>query len=163
MHQCDLGGIGLAREHAFAKEGAAQRNAIESADQPVVLPGLDTVSMADGKEVSIDLLDRAVDPGVGAIPGLGGAGLDHLCKGSIDPDLERLGADRAGQPPGNMEPVKIDDATVFWIDQKDLIIIACIGHGKDATGIAVQQVGGIEAVHRDQAVCACAFIQRSSQ
>ena len=66
MDQADLRGVALAREHAFAEEGAAERHAVEAADQPAVAPGFDRVAVAAPEELDIGLADRRVDPGVAA-------------------------------------------------------------------------------------------------
>ena len=44
MHQRDLRGVAGAVKHALAEEGAAEADAVESADQIVVLPDLDAVA-----------------------------------------------------------------------------------------------------------------------
>ena len=46
MHQRDLGGVARAVEHALAEEGAAERDAVEPADQLVAVIDLDGVAMA---------------------------------------------------------------------------------------------------------------------
>jgi len=44
MNQGDPRGVTLVREHAFVEERRAQADAVEPADQPAVLPGLDHVA-----------------------------------------------------------------------------------------------------------------------
>ena len=51
-------------EHAFTEEGGTEVDAIEPADEPAVLIGLDGVAMADIEEIAIKLADALVDPGV---------------------------------------------------------------------------------------------------
>ena len=46
MHQRDLGSVARAVEHAFAEEGAAERDAVEPADQIVAVIDFDAVAMA---------------------------------------------------------------------------------------------------------------------
>ena len=46
MDQRHLAGVALAAEHALAEEGAAERDAVEPADQLAVAPALDAVGMA---------------------------------------------------------------------------------------------------------------------
>src|SRR5207302_11161391 len=43
MHERDLARIGDAAEHALAKKGAAERDAVKTADQFTVMPALDAV------------------------------------------------------------------------------------------------------------------------
>jgi hypothetical protein len=56
MRERDLGRIPLSREHRFAVERAADRDAIEAADELAVDPDLDAVSMAQGVESRVGLL-----------------------------------------------------------------------------------------------------------
>ena len=69
----DLGGVGHPAEHAFAEIGAAQRHAVEAADQIAAnvsaAPHLDRMGVAVAVEDRVGLLDLPVDPGFRAIGG----------------------------------------------------------------------------------------------
>ena len=54
MDERDLAGVGLPREHALAEEGAAERDAVEPADQLAVAPGLDAVGVAADVQLAED-------------------------------------------------------------------------------------------------------------
>ena len=66
MDQRNLGRIRPAREHALAKEGAAERDAVQAANQLVIFrPTLDTVRMSFPVKRRIEIQDRIIDPGRG--------------------------------------------------------------------------------------------------
>ena len=65
----DLRRIARAADHRFAEKGAAEREAVEPADQRLAVPHLDRMREALCVERDEDLLDLPVDPGVGAILG----------------------------------------------------------------------------------------------
>jgi hypothetical protein len=67
--QRDLGGVGRAADHALAEKGAAEREAVEPADQPIAVPAFDRMRIAQAVERDEHVLDRMVDPSVGAIGG----------------------------------------------------------------------------------------------
>src|SRR3546814_13877521 len=54
--------IAFAAEHAFAKKGAAQRYAIETADELAFQPAFTTVSLPPLEKRETCLFDRLVDP-----------------------------------------------------------------------------------------------------
>ena len=84
MHQRDLRGIARAVEHALAEESAAERDAVESADQRVAVVDLDAVAMPSLVEPAIERADTCIDPGAGtARLGLGTA-LDHRIEVAVD-------------------------------------------------------------------------------
>lgn len=64
VHQRHLGSVASPREHTFAEEGSAQRDAIEAAHQFIAGPALDTMRMAHLVQLEIQLLDRPIDPGL---------------------------------------------------------------------------------------------------
>src|SRR5437899_5616437 len=69
MHQRDLRGVARAVEHALAEESAAERDAVETADERVAVIDLDAVAMAAVVELAIEHADARVDPGA-RTPGL---------------------------------------------------------------------------------------------
>src|SRR3546814_21158057 len=60
--QRHLGRIGAQREHTLTEKGAAQPNAVKTADQFLVLPTFYRVGVAEAMEEVGALLDLAVDP-----------------------------------------------------------------------------------------------------
>ena len=77
MHQGDLAGVGLAAEHAFAEEGAAEDHPVKPADQFALAPALHAMGRAALVQGNVEALDVPIDPGFPALrPGFG-AGLDH--------------------------------------------------------------------------------------
>ena len=63
MDERDFGCIALDMEHAFAEESGAERNAVESANQPSVAPAFDAMREAELEQVGIETPDARVDPG----------------------------------------------------------------------------------------------------
>ena len=59
MHQRDLGGVARAMEHALAEERAAERDAVEPADQRIAVIDLDGVAMAVLEELAVEPADAA--------------------------------------------------------------------------------------------------------
>ncbi len=68
--------IGLVVEHRLTREQTADRDAVQTADEPAVPPGLDGVHPAQGVQAQVGLADLVVDPARGARRV--GAGVDHL-------------------------------------------------------------------------------------
>ena len=64
MGERHLARIGHAAEHAFAEKGAAQRHAVEAADQFAVVAGLNAMREAMAMERGIEPHDLVVDPGL---------------------------------------------------------------------------------------------------
>src|SRR5205823_13993092 len=64
MDQCHLRGVTGVVKHAFAEEGAAETDPIEPADEVVIAPDLDAVTMAELMQCAIEIANALVDPGV---------------------------------------------------------------------------------------------------
>src|SRR4051794_37061914 len=67
MHQRDLGGVARVVKHALAEKGAAERDAIEAADELRAVIDLDGVAMAALEQSAVDAPDTHVDPGAAAV------------------------------------------------------------------------------------------------
>src|ERR1700720_1518408 len=98
MHECDLACVARAAEHAFAKKGGADRDAVEPADQHVPLPGFDAMRRAAGEEPGIEPQNFVVDPGVGTLFGRLGAAEDDFLVAAGDPAPETAAPLNAAQP-----------------------------------------------------------------
>src|SRR5207245_2704047 len=77
MHQRRLRGVAGVVKHALTEEGAAEADPIEPADELVVAPDFDAVTMAEFMETAIEIADALVDPGVLAACLRRGATGDH--------------------------------------------------------------------------------------
>ena len=64
VHQRHLRGVAGGAEHALAEEHAADRHAVEAADQVSVLPGFHRMGMAELVQFAEQALDLRVDPGI---------------------------------------------------------------------------------------------------
>lgn len=69
----DLGSIARAADHRFAEKGAAQRQAVKPADQPVAVPAFDRMGVAEPVQRGEHRLDLAADPRLGPVDGAFGA------------------------------------------------------------------------------------------
>ena len=94
MGQSDLGGVGLAVEHALAKERRAQGDAIEPAHELSLAPALHRVNGSELEQRAIEPPYFAIDPGVRASGRRRGAGVDHRVEIAIYPHLENIPAHR---------------------------------------------------------------------
>src|SRR6202008_4919984 len=96
-------------EHALAEEGAAEGDAVESADQRVAVVDLDAVAVAPLVELTIEAVDAPVDPGARAARPRFGAAIEHAVEIAVDGDGELIGPHRAGEPCWHMKAVERDD------------------------------------------------------
>src|SRR5690606_8698971 len=84
MDEGDLGGIACAMKHALAEERAAERHAVEAADQLSVLPHLDVMAVAEVEELPVERPDAPVDPGALAAWRRRGTARDDRFEISVD-------------------------------------------------------------------------------
>jgi len=116
----DLRRVGLAAEHAFAEEGAADGESIEAADEPSVQPRLDRMDRAGREQRAVEPPDVVVDPGFAApVAGLGAA-LDHRREVAVDDDLEAVAAQALGQAARKPEAVQRQDAAPVRINPEQV-------------------------------------------
>ena len=139
MHQRHLRGVAGAMKHALAEERAAEADAVQAADQIVILPDLDAVAMPELVQPDIEIADALVDPGVVAAGLRRGTAGDHRLEGGVDGDGEGVGAHRARQARGDAKAVERDHAAHFRLDPEQGRIVGAFGHREDAAGIGAQQ------------------------
>ena len=125
------------RYHAFAEKGAAQRHTIEAADQVLPVPDLDRMGKADLVQMTVGLLDLAINPGGRPIVG-------RLCAQLHDPGEIPIGghakpvaADRPGQRVGEMEVTERKDGAPLGLDPVDFLRFPVVRHRKHADGIGL--------------------------
>ena len=140
--QRNLRRIRRSAEHGFAEEGAAQLDAVEPADQPVLVPAFDRMGMSDRVKPERRPLDRAVDPGLLAV----GAGQQHLVEGRIACHRESARTDAPGKRTRQMEAVQRDDCPASRLDPEDVAGVAAVGHREDAGGVTAQQHPGVQTL-----------------
>ena len=116
MDERHLAGVGDPAEHALAKEGGAERDAVEAADQLALVPAFDAMRRAALEQPGIELQNLVVDPGIGPlIAGFGTAAHDRLESG-VAADRERVLPHDPAQPARHMERIEGDYAAPFRID-----------------------------------------------
>src|SRR5487761_1435826 len=116
MHQRYFAGIALAREHAFAEEGAAQCDAVQATDESSLTPTFDAVREALAVEGGVERDDLSVDPGFLALLCRYGAVPDGGAKVGIASDFEPPGPYRPCKALGKVKPVERQHAAQLGID-----------------------------------------------
>jgi hypothetical protein len=141
--QRDLRGIGGAAKHGFAKEGPAEANTIEAADELALPPAFDRMGMAGGVEAERRAFDLIIDPRLLALR----AAVDDLSEGPVAGDREAPLAKRPRQRAGDMEAIEREDRPVARLDPENVLCMAAVGHRENARRITAQQQSGIKAAH----------------
>ncbi|GAA4035411.1 hypothetical protein GCM10022281_14750 [Sphingomonas rosea] len=136
----DLGGIAAAAEHAFAEEGAAERDAVDAADQRFAFPNFDRMGRAALMERDHGLFDRAVDPGLGPVS----AAQQDAAEVAVGGDGVAARAEPPGEASREVEAVEWDDRAVAGLDPEELVAIAAVSHRKDAARIAAKEKVEVE-------------------
>ena len=94
-------------EHRLAEEGTADGDAVQSADQLLVLPRLDGVTETESMQRHVAAQDVLGDPGLVA----GRARAHHGLERGVDANLESRLADDPLQSRGCVEGAERQDAT----------------------------------------------------
>ena len=139
MHERDLGSVARAVEHAFAEERAAERDAVKAADEGFALVDFEAVAMAALVELAIEHADARIDPGARAAGAGLGAALEHRVEVAVDGDGETVGAHGAGEAARHVKAIERDDAAHLRLEPIERRILGALRHGKDATGIGLEQ------------------------
>ncbi len=100
VDQRNLAGIRRGRKHALAKERAAERNAVDAADQLFALPRLDAMRIALMMQRGVEVYNIVIDPGFR--PHIGAAAND-ACKIFIEADAVGALADGFGKALWHMQ------------------------------------------------------------
>src|SRR5690606_23750671 len=134
MNQRDLGGVAFPVEHALAEERTAEPDTVEPADKLAVTPGFDGMAMPDLVQPAVELADPPVDPG-SRTPGRGlGAAVDHGPEVAVDEHLEPVGADGAGEPLRQMEPVERYQAPHVGLEPVQRGVVGILRHRENTAG-----------------------------
>jgi len=147
VRQRQLAGLGLAAEHAFAEKGAAQRHAVEPADQLAVDARLHAVRVPAFVQRSVKRADVWIDPGVFAIDVWLGAEIDHGFEVAINSEAEAVLAHGAQKPARHGERRQGQNGAPIGIDDEEAVLVAAFRHRKDPAPVAGQQVVGREYLH----------------
>ncbi|SMY09563.1 hypothetical protein LOM8899_03730 [Flavimaricola marinus] len=115
------------------KKGRAQDDTIDSADKFAVLPDFDRVSMAQPKQLPVEIGDHVVDPGLVTI----GTTADHRIKGAVERDLHVLFAHSAAE--ASAYPISADgeDAALLRVDPENLRVEPAFRHWKYAGRVGI--------------------------
>jgi hypothetical protein len=126
--QGDLRRIGRAADHAFAEEGATDREAIQSADQPVAVAAFHRMCEAHPVKADEHVLDGAVDPCLRTVAGAFGAQSQHRGEIGVDGDPEPITRNRPSQGTRQMKTVEWQYRPAPWFDPVYAVGIAGIRH-----------------------------------
>lgn len=150
-----LGGIGSEGAHALAAEGASHLDAIETADEGVVVPNFYAVCHALGMELEIGREEMFAEPATSlAVAPIDAAAAAHdafeiLVEGdTIFPTLEEL-----AHGVGDVNVVGKDDETLWRTPPEGLLLVVVGIPLEDALSIAREEpVGGDVATDGQQTV-----------
>ena len=160
--QRHFGRIGHAAEHRFAAERAVKPHPVKPADQPVILPAFQRMSVAQRVQLQIARLDPPADPGIPAITARRGTGQQHLVKRGVAGDAKAPAPQRARQRVRQLEPVQRQDRAFARLHPEQFIIVAAVRHREDPAAIGQQQHGRIDhsgggrTMHRGHPITFCA-------
>jgi hypothetical protein len=136
----DLGRVGFAAEHAFREEGAAQRNAINPANQPILTPDLDRVSLGAGMKGEHRLFDRTVDPGLRPV----GATQQDVQEVAVGGHGEAARAQAFGEASRTVKAVQRQMRPGARFDPEEIVAGPVVGHREHARSIAAQEQVRVE-------------------
>src|SRR6185369_51997 len=152
MDERDLGRVARAMEHAFAEEGAAERDAVEAADQRVAVVDLDAVAMPALVELVVEHADAGIDPGA-LTPWLRlGAAVQHAVEVAVDHHRKAVRSHRTGEPARQVKTVEWNDPAHLRLDPVERRIVRALSHRKDAAGIGLEQDFGGDLDERGFAI-----------
>ena len=123
----------------FAKEGAAKADAVEPADEVVIVPDLDTVSVSEFVEPDIEIANALVDPGIVAARLRRGATCYHSLERAIDRHGEGVGTHGAPKPRRDAKTFERYHAAHLRLDPEQGGVVGALGHREDSAGVSAQQ------------------------
>jgi hypothetical protein len=97
------------------------------------------VAIAGIEEFPIEIPDPAADPGLLPVGAGGRAARDDRIVILVDPDVEMVRSDGAGQALGDVEAVEGDDSPLARLDPEQGWVVCILRHRKDASRIGFQQ------------------------
>lgn len=128
-NECDFASIGHGMKHAFATENFAERHAIESAHELVVLPHFKAMGQAKSVEFAIRFDDFFGDPGIAGSQRRTLS--DHGLKVAVDAGLEHAFSVESCQVFGYFESmIEGNQSALRWRMPINLVVFVGIGHRK---------------------------------
>src|SRR3546814_1300363 len=109
----------LPAHHALAEKGAAEREAVEAADEPIARPAFARMCEAPVMQLDEHALDRGVDPRIGTVRDRFGAQGKDIGEGGVGGDAEPTRRDRLAQRSGYAEPIERQDRPLARLDPED--------------------------------------------
>ena len=132
-HQRDLRSVADMMKHRFAEERAADRNAVKTAGEFAILPGLDTMRVPEFVQPRVALDDLVVDPGLGALR----AFAHDFSERNVHADLEDFFPRDALEGMRNVEFLEGENRA--RIGRKPFDFAVLHRHGKHAETISLEQ------------------------
>ena len=131
----DFRGIVGTVEHGFASEKAANRDAINAADELVILPAFDAMGVALRVELRISFKELACDPRRAPSGAGSGAAFHNFVKSAINCNLEGASADDFGKAVGDVKLIELKDSTGIGRPPRD----GLVGPGENTAAIREQE------------------------
>ena len=139
VRERNLGRIARPADHRFAEKGAAERDAVEAADQFAILPALDAMRVADLEQPIVTRLDHRIDPRRGSVARGLGTQRNHVGKGAIGGDAKTIGDDRLFQAMRQPESIQWQDRAQPRLNPMDRRVIRPVGHRENTLRISTEQ------------------------
>ncbi len=139
MGECNLRRVARPADHRFAKEGAAERHAVQPADQLVAPPAFDAVRVAEPEQPVVTRLDHRVDPRRRPVGGGLGAQRDRFGKGGVGGDAETVGDQGFFQAMRQAKPIERQDRAQPRLDPMDRRVVRPVGHREQSLRIGAEQ------------------------
>src|ERR1041385_27309 len=129
----DLGRIGHAMKHRFAKEGGADHDSVEPAGKFAVGPRFHRVGEPELMQPQIALDYLAINPRILSCR----AALDHVAETMVDLDFKDLLAQRTTEPVGDMKLVQRQNRA--WIGREPFDRSVLHRHRENPHAITLEQ------------------------
>ena len=150
MRERDLRGIARAADHRFAEEGAAERHAVEAADERAVQPAFDAVRVAELEQSLVARLDDRVDPGGRPVVGRLGAERHHGAERGVGGDAKAVRDDDLLQAFRQVEAIERQDRAQPRFDPVDRRVVGRVGHREQPLRVGAEQQRGVDALQMFQ-------------
>ena len=132
-HERNLGSVGHAMKHRFAKESSANRDAVKPAGEPACLPGLDGMRVTELMQSRVAVDNLAIDPSIFPFR----ACSDHFGKRSVDCRFKYFPAQETSQRVWHMKIFQRQDRARLGRKPFDRVVLH--GHWKNTEPIALTQ------------------------
>src|SRR6266571_8507201 len=132
-YERNLGSIGHPMKHRFTEKCAADRHPVKSTGELALSPGFDRMRVTEIVQPHIALDNFTIDPSILTFR----ASLDHVRKGMVDLDLEKVFSQSAAQRVWHMKIFQWNNRARIGREPPDGVVFH--RHRKNTEPIALQQ------------------------